>query len=63
MEQKRGERRRNKDFKRGGKLGQGVGALKRGRGAGTPLQTMDYFRHVPPYGLGYLGPVFPNSVT
>ena len=30
-----------KDFKRGGKLVQGVGALK--RGAGTPLQTMVCF--------------------
>ena len=38
MEQKRGEG--NKHFKKGGgKLGQGVGALKRGA-AGTPLQTM-----------------------
>ena len=25
---------------KGGKLGQGVGALKRGRGGGTPLRTM-----------------------
>ena len=34
------EGRGNKKFKReGGKLGQGVGALKKG-GAGTPLQTM-----------------------
>ena len=32
----RKEWRRNKDFKKWGKLGQGVGALKRG-GAGTPL--------------------------
>ena len=33
--------RGNKDFKKGGKLGQGVGALKRkGVGAGTPLRTM-----------------------
>ena len=54
MEQKRGrgkERgnkkgRGNKNFKKGGKLDQGVGALKReggggeGGGAGTPLQTM-----------------------
>ena len=28
-----------KDFQKGGKVGQGVGALKRG-GAGTPLRTM-----------------------
>ena len=34
----RKEGRENKVFKRGGgKLGEGVGALKRGRGAGTPL--------------------------
>ena len=40
MEHKIGEG--NKDFKKGGKLGQGVGALKRrgGGGAGTSLQTM-----------------------
>ena len=36
----RKERRGNKDFKKGGKLGQGVGAVK--RGAGTPLQTMKF---------------------
>ena len=36
MEQSRGERTQR--FKKGGKLGQGVGALK--RGAGTPLRTM-----------------------
>ena len=37
----RTEERRHKDFKRGGggKLGQGVGTLKKG-GAGTPLRTM-----------------------
>ena len=37
------KRRENKDFKKGGeeKLGQGVGALKKG-GAGTPLGTMIY---------------------
>ena len=35
----RKEQRRNKDFQIGGKLGQGVGALKGGV-AGTPLQTM-----------------------
>ena len=36
----RKEGRGNKHFKKGGgKLGQGVGALKRGA-AGTPLQTM-----------------------
>ena len=29
-----------KNFKRGDKLGQGVGALKGGGGAGTPLRTM-----------------------
>ena len=38
MEQKKGER--DKDFKKGSKLGQGVGALK--RGARTPLQTMGH---------------------
>ena len=39
--QNRKEERGNKDFKEGeGKLGQGVGALKKGRGTGTPLQTM-----------------------
>ena len=33
----------NKDFKKGGKLGQGVGALKKKGGqAGTPLKTMPY---------------------
>ena len=38
MEKNRGEGRQR--FKKGGgKLGQAVGALKRG-GAGTPLQTM-----------------------
>ena len=31
--------RGNKDFKKGGKLGQGVGGLKK-RGAGTLLRTM-----------------------
>ena len=36
---KRKEGRRNKDFEKGGKLGQRVGALRRG-GAGTPLGTM-----------------------
>ena len=36
VEQSRGERTQR--FKKGGKLGQGVGALK--RGAGTPLRTM-----------------------
>ena len=39
----RKEGRGSKDFKKGGKLGQGVGALKGGgvgRGAGTPLRTM-----------------------
>ena len=35
----RKEGRENKDFKKGSKLSQGVGALKRG-GAGTPLRTM-----------------------
>ena len=40
----RKEGRGNKDFKKGGKLGQGVGALKRGGGAGTPLQTMYGFK-------------------
>ena len=41
----RKERRGNKDFKKGGgKLGQGVGALKRG-GTGTPLRTM-HLNHV-----------------
>ena len=34
----RKERRENNYFKKGGKLGQGLGALK--RGAGTPLRTM-----------------------
>ena len=24
------------------------------------LKTMDYFRHVPPHDLGYLGPISPN---
>ena len=33
------EGRGNKDFKKGGKLGQGVGALKE-RGDGAPLRTM-----------------------
>ena len=37
VEQKRGEGKNI--FERGGKLGQEVGALKRG-GAGTPLETM-----------------------
>ena len=32
------EQRGHKDLKKGGKLGQGLGALK--RGAGTPLWTM-----------------------
>ena len=36
----RKEGRGNKDFKKRGKLGQGVGALKRGGGAGTPRRTM-----------------------
>ena len=30
----------NKDFKKGGKLDQGVGALKKGGWAETPLRTM-----------------------
>ena len=34
------EGRGHKDFKNGCKLGQGVGALKRGGGAGIPLRTM-----------------------
>ena len=38
MEQKRGEGTQR--FKRRGQLGKGVGALKRGGEAGTPLQTM-----------------------
>ena len=43
----RKERRRNKDFKKGGgKLGQGVGALKRGGGAGTPLGTMIHYSRI-----------------
>ena len=33
------EGRANNDFKKGGKLGQGVGALKK-EGVGTPLRTM-----------------------
>ena len=37
----RKDERRNKDFKKGGKLGQVMGALKRGRGL------------KPPYELGY----------
>ena len=37
----RKEWRGNNNFKKKGKLGQGVGALGEGRGvAGTPLQTM-----------------------
>ena len=36
----RKEGRRNKTFTKGGILGPGVGALKRGRVAGTPLRTM-----------------------
>ena len=36
----RKEGRGNKDFKKEGNLGQGVGALKRVGGAGTPLRTM-----------------------
>ena len=36
----RKEGRGHKDFKKGVKLGQGVHALKRGGGAGTPLGTM-----------------------
>ena len=32
-----------KNLKRKGKLGQGMGALKRGGGAGTPLRTMVHF--------------------
>ena len=39
QERLRTEGRGHKDFKEGGKLGQGVGALKRGW-AGTPLRTM-----------------------
>ena len=35
----RKDRRANKDFKKKGKLGQGVGALKTG-GSGIPLPTM-----------------------
>ena len=36
--------RRNKDFQKGGKLVQGVDALKRGGGgAGTPFRTMKDF--------------------
>ena len=38
VEQKRGEGKNI--FERGGKLGQEVGALKRGGGDGTPLETM-----------------------
>ena len=39
---KKKEGRGNKDFKRGDKLGQRVGALKRGAGgAGTPFRTMN----------------------
>ena len=37
------EGRANKDFKKGGKLGQGVGALKRG-GPGIPLPTMSIIK-------------------
>ena len=37
----RKEGKGNKDFKKGGKLGQGMGALE--RGAGIPLQTMIVF--------------------
>ena len=36
----RKEGKGNKDLKKGGQLGQGVGALKMGRGAGTLLQTI-----------------------
>ena len=36
----RKEERRNKTFTKGGILGPGVGDLKRGRVAGTPLRTM-----------------------
>ena len=38
----RKERRGNKDFKKGGgKLGQEMSALKKGRGAGNPLRNYD----------------------
>ena len=33
--------RGHKDFKKGGQAGSGGGCLKKGGGAGTPLQTMD----------------------
>ena len=36
----RKEEKGHRDFRKGGKLGQGVGALKKGGGAGTPLRTM-----------------------
>ena len=39
----RKEHRGNKDFKKGGKLGQGVGALKRGR-PGITLPTMSIIK-------------------
>ena len=32
----------SKNFKKGDKLGKGVSALKRGRGPGTPVETMYY---------------------
>ena len=39
VKQKRGEGKQ-KDFNKGGKLDQETGALKRGGGGGTPLQTI-----------------------
>ena len=36
----RKEGKGNKDFKKEGMLGQGVGALRKGRGAETPVQTL-----------------------
>ena len=37
------ERRASKDFKTGGKLGQGMGALRK-RGTGIPLPTMSIIK-------------------
>ena len=49
MEQKTGEGKQ-KIFKMGGKLIHGVGALKRGGGAGTPLQIMNQKRTLKKHG-------------
>ena len=48
------EGRGNKDFKKGGKLGQGVGALKGGGVSGTPLWTIVLLKNFAKFTEKYL---------